>query len=318
MAYAVYRGQRFNVVSEDARFVTLEGFGYKKRVQKEEVIFEEKPEDQLLTQVDEPVELLAKEEEKPLPSEISDKDLITPPEVSAAPEVAPVYEESFDFDMGDIKDEIQKLSVAGVELETLMSLKGLKLIAMVAPNLINFMKTTQSNQDADHKAESDQIAKFISDVYGISHSEALNGLKKMEDALSGELKEDLAKHLVSTGPESYSTPAPEVENKQQPDLKKVGLNLAVDTTPGRREENEKRRKAFVGTMKSKLQEMLAKLEEMEAEDVEEVKIEENETVAPTNVNGPGTTSDSAVPFAGRVGIGLNKREREDEKLKNVK
>lgn len=311
MAYAVYRGQRFNVVSEDARFVTLEGFGYKKRVQKEEVIFEEKPEDTLLAQSDGPVELLAKEEEKPLPTEIPDKGLVPPPEVTAAPEVAPVFEED-SLQLDQVKAEFEKLREY-IDLDDMVENPKLhKFLRSSTPTVIEILSKPDLKKEDYMK-----IAGVLGEVYGVGVKEAMGYLSNYDDLT---IKESLKRFLADAGPESASTPAPEVENKQQPDLKKVGLNLSVDTTPDRRAENEKRRKDFVGTMKSKLQEMLTKLEEMDlddSEDEEEVKIEENETVAPTNIAGPGTTSDSAVPFAARIGT-VDSRKRDDEKLNNVK
>ena len=45
--YAHYRGQRFSVIKEDEKTVTLSGFGYSKKHPINEVIFEEVPEDKM-------------------------------------------------------------------------------------------------------------------------------------------------------------------------------------------------------------------------------------------------------------------------------
>jgi hypothetical protein len=68
--YAKYRGQRFKVLKEDGKFVTLEGYGYSKRHQVSDVIFEEIPEEKMLVP----------KEETLLPPSIVDEVLDLPKE----------------------------------------------------------------------------------------------------------------------------------------------------------------------------------------------------------------------------------------------
>lgn len=71
---AIYRGHKYNVVNEDDSFVTLEGFGYKKRIHKEEVLFEEEPVEDLLDQIPDK-EIITDTPEDTLPNEYPDKSL---------------------------------------------------------------------------------------------------------------------------------------------------------------------------------------------------------------------------------------------------
>lgn len=55
--FAHYRGQRYKVMKEDDNYVTLEGYGYQKKHLKDEVIFENMPEDDLVPGVEDTTEI---------------------------------------------------------------------------------------------------------------------------------------------------------------------------------------------------------------------------------------------------------------------
>ncbi len=78
---AKYKGFFYQVIKEDARFVTLEGLGATFRVKKEEVIYDKKKEDKISDKPKEDNhELVKQPEEKPLPKDAEDKGFVAKPE----------------------------------------------------------------------------------------------------------------------------------------------------------------------------------------------------------------------------------------------
>jgi hypothetical protein len=71
---ASYRGQLFEVIDQDEIYVTLEGWGYKKRVLKDDILFEEEPEDDLPEEYPDR-EIVTDAPEDTLPNEIPDRSL---------------------------------------------------------------------------------------------------------------------------------------------------------------------------------------------------------------------------------------------------
>jgi hypothetical protein len=274
---AIYRGQRFHVVDEGARFVTLEGFGYKKKVQLEEVIFEDQPIEELASErgVDELISSPVVEE---MPSERQDNDILSLEEIEETANEKKLIKTSYEtwdqtaLEAGDTDDRGWE-NEHGVDMTpnehdaqdgvTAVSkaITFLKDNGAVHPSGSHFGPRLwySTEGETDPKTGKVTVRSFHLDGFSLEEQEQIfNEIKK------GKLRESLSKLVVPAQPESDVTPAPDVSEKVTPDFPKFGLDLSVDTAADRHKENEDRRKNYVSDMKLKLKEMMDKLDEMDS------------------------------------------------------
>jgi hypothetical protein len=78
---AFYRNQMFNITEENETHVTLEGYGFKKKVTKEEVIYEDDPQDDLVSE--EPV----KEFKENVPNDVFEEEPVDKGIITEGPEM---------------------------------------------------------------------------------------------------------------------------------------------------------------------------------------------------------------------------------------
>jgi hypothetical protein len=273
---AIYRGQRFNVVSENARYVTLEGFGYKKKVQLEEIIFEEEPLDDLPAER-KSEELISEPIVEDMPTERVDNDILTQEQIESINNPKKVIKISFEnwndeaASAGDTDDRGWEnedgVDMTPDEEETQEGMTAvdkavdfLKKSGAVHPSSSHFNSGTWYSTDEMPNYQTGDVKILSFHLAGFDDEEE----NKIFDALKvNKLKETLAKFVIPPTPESAVTPAPDVSEKVTPDYPKFGLNLSVDTSADRHKENEDRRKTYVSDMKMKLKEMMDKIDEME-------------------------------------------------------
>jgi len=122
--FVKWHGQKFKITNEDDQFVTLEGYGYKKRVRKEEVIYEDEIEDDLIDSLPEdqlpnerPIDDLKDEYDVDDGLKLSEDDIISQVDPATAKRIA-----SLNQDKAKLKDKesqidskISSLSKSGMK-----------------------------------------------------------------------------------------------------------------------------------------------------------------------------------------------------------
>lgn len=185
MKKAKFRGQTLNVIDEDEKYVTLEGYGYRRRHLKEDVVIEESPED-TITSVPPEETLPQTAPEVPLQNEIPDSGF-KPIEESSEKEIAMLTAKR-----ADLAQKVAKLDEIIAKGKGELA-KQVKTDVSMNPSSVAKMEET-STTPVDIKSKNDKNMK--SSLHGLRKSFRL-ALNEIDDILEENVDEEKNGHVIA-------------------------------------------------------------------------------------------------------------------------